>query len=87
MKVKELVDQLLDHHPDAEVHFTRDGIVYPTIAQAVEGRVIDPGQGYLVRLNKDKWHEFPAARTVVMLQDRDEERRLALWPPYPGTVD
>lgn len=81
MKARELVEQLLDHHPDTEVHFSRNGIVYPTIAQVIEGRVIDTGQGYLVRLDKTKWDEFPAAKTVVLLQDGHEEQRLAPWPP------
>ena len=80
MTVRELVEQLLDHHPDLEVHFSWNGVVYPAIAQAVEGRVIDSGQVPLTRLDKAKWNEFPTARTVVLLQDEREEQRLAPWP-------
>ena len=76
MKVRELVDQLLDHHPDAEVHFSWNGVVYRAIEQAVEGRVIEGQGGLLLRLDKFDWGKYPAARAVVLLQDEHEETRI-----------
>lgn len=62
MKVRELVEQLLDHHPDAEVHFCWNGVVHRAIEQAVEGRVIEGQGGLLLRLDKLDWGKYPAAR-------------------------
>ncbi len=73
MKVRELVEQLLDHHPDAEVHFCWNGVVHRAIEQAVEGRVIEGQGGVLLRLDKFDWGKYPAARAVVLLQDEHEE--------------
>ena len=59
MKVRELVDQLLDHHPDAKVHFCWNGVVHRAIEQAVEGRVIEGQGGVLLLLNKSDWDRIP----------------------------
>jgi hypothetical protein len=77
MTVRELVEQLLDQHPDAEVHFCVNGVVYPAIQQAVEGRVIESSHGVLMRLDESKWDKFPAAQAVVLLQDELEEKRIS----------
>jgi hypothetical protein len=76
MKVRELVDQLLDHHPDAKVHFCWNGVVHRAIEQAVEGRVIAGQGGVLLLLDKSDWDKYPAAQAVVLLQDEHEEIRI-----------
>ena len=76
MKVRELVEQLLDHHPDAEVHFSWNGVVHRAIEQVIEGRVIEGQGGVLLRLDKSDWGKYPAAQAVVLLQDEHEETRI-----------
>jgi hypothetical protein len=44
------------------------GTVYPAIEQAVEGRIID-STGVLLPLDRSIWQKYPAAESVLLLQD------------------
>ena len=76
MKVRELVDRLLDILSTRKCIFPWNGVVHRAIEQAIEGRAIEGSRRLLLRLDKFDWGKYPAARAVVLLQDEHEETRI-----------